>query len=317
MDRQQKSRGYTRSLPDMSRLQDRRYGGKIRQYTQFATLLGLLLIFSACGGNNLAQWGPGGYAGSASTRQITNQGGLIILSTPTLQFVMPALVNAFLKAQHLNVPYVFDFSGSKQVANTANTATPADLLITDDRDAMVNARFFGFTQSNGVALATDYLTVILPATNPGRIATLQDLAISGHRYLGISNNDGLNLHIQRTLESMNLDPTFGIHYSARVYGNLAANYTDGITATQAIAQPNPAGDFTIAYHTNYLAVQKQQSGSTMKVLSIPAQFNPPIQMLGALVSHAPNPKLAQQFLDFMHAPSANPIWTQFGFSPAS
>lgn len=317
MDRQQKSRGYTRSIPEISRLHPLRYGGTIRRYTQFAILLGLLLIFSSCGGNNLAQWGPGSYGGSASTLQITNQGGLIILSTPTLQFVMPALVNAFLKAHHLNVPYVFDFSGSKQVANTANTATPADLLITDDRTAMDNARFFGFTQSNGVELATDYLTVILPATNPGHIATLQDLAIPDHRYLGISNNDGLSQHILRTLESMNLDPTFGIHYSARVYGNLSANYTDGMAATQIIAQPNPAGDFTIAYHTNYLAVQKQQGSSTMKLLSIPAQFNPPIQILGALVSHAPNPTLAQQLLDFMHSPSASPIWTQFGFTPAS
>jgi ABC-type molybdate transport system substrate-binding protein len=291
--------------------------GRARRCSQFAILLGALLIFSACGGNSLAQWGPGGYEGNNTTHSVTNQGGLIILSTPTLQFVMPPLVSAFMKAHHLTVPYVFDFSGSKQVANTANTATDADLLITDDRDAMVNARFLGFTRSVGTVLATDTLSVILPSTNPGHIATLQDLAVPGHRYFGISGSDGLNLHIQRTLESMNLDPTFGIHYSARVYGNLTVNYTDGVAATQAIAQPNPAGDFTIAYHTNYLAVQKQPGGQTIKFLVIPTQFNPPIQILGAIVSHAQNPILAQQLLDFMHSPAASLIWRQYGFQPAS
>ncbi len=315
MNRQYTSLGSEKSLTYMSWVRHLR--GKTRRYTQLAILLGPLLIFAACGGNSLALWGPGGTQGNASTLSITNQGGLIILSVPTLQFVMPPLVNAFMKAHHLHVPYVFDFSNAKQAANIANTATDADLLITDDRDTMVNARFLGFTRSVGTVLATDYLSVILPATNPGKITRLQDLAVPGHRYIGISASDGLNLHILRTLESMNLDPAFGVHYSARVYGNLTVNYSDGVAATQAIAQPNPAGDFTIAYHTNYLAVQKQRGNQALPVLSIPTKFNPPIQMIGAIVSHAPNPALAQQLLDFMHSSAASLIWRYYGFQPAA
>ena len=182
---------------------------------------------------------------------------------------------------------------------------------------MVNARYLGFTTSVGTVVATDFLSLVLPVSNPGKITTLQSLTISGLRYLAISNTDGLSTHIQRTLESMNLDPTFGIHYAARVYGNIIANYTDGLAATQAIASTLPKGDFTIAYHTNYLAVQKENGGKTIRAFPIPGQFNPPVQMVAAIVSHAHNPTLAQQLIDFLHASSASLIWTQFGFSPAS
>lgn len=291
---------------------------KTRRSLQIAMLLAILLLFTtACGGNSGANWGPGGTQGNNSTQYVVNHGGLIILAAPTLQFVLPALVDAFLKSRHLTIPYVFDFSGAKQVTNTTNVAADADLLITDDRDAMVNARFLGFTTSVGTVVARDFLSIILPLSNPGKITTLRSLATSGLRYLAISNDDGLSLHIQRTLESMNLDPALSIYYAARVYGNIIASYTNGITATQAIASIPPKGDFTIAYHTNYLAVQKEKGGRAIIERHIPSQFNPPVQMVAAVGSYAHNPTLAQQLINFLHAPLASLIWTQFGYSPDS
>lgn len=286
------------------------------RYVWLAILLVPLLAITACGGNSGAGWGPGSTQGSGSTQHIVQQGGLIILAAPTFQLVLPALTDTFLKLHKLNVPYAFAFSGIKEAAITANTATDADLLIGDDRDSMVNARFYGFTRSVGSAVAADDLTVILPQSNPGKISTLQDLARSGLRYLGISPMDGLNPNIQKTLESMLLDPSFGPHYAARVYGNIAANYTDGMVAAQAIALPKPAGDFSIVYHTDYLKANRQRGGSALRQLSIPARFNPPVEMLAAIVSHANNPGLAQQFIDFMRSPSAQPIWAKYGFQGA-
>lgn len=283
----------------------------------YLSLLILPMIFvAACGGNSGAAWGPGSTQGNNSTQNIVNHGGLIILAAPTFQFVLPNLVEEFLKSRHLTIPYAFDFSGSKQVTNTANVAATADVLITDDRDAMVNARFLGFTTSVGTVLATDSLSIIIPPSNPGNITTLQSLTTPGLYYLAISNNDGLSGHIQSTLESMNLDPALSIHYAARVYGNISTVYTDGLAATQAIASTPPKGDFTIAYHTNYLAIRAQKGGGALIEQPIPSQFNPPVQMIAAVVNHANNPTLAQQLIDFLHSPSANLIWTRFGFSPA-
>lgn len=288
-----------------------------RRYIHLGLFIIPMLFVVACGGNSGAGWGPGSTQGNNSTQYVVNHGGLIILAAPTFQFVLPNLVDAFLKSRHLHVPYVFDFSSSKQVTNTANVAAEADVLITDDRDAMVNARFLGFTTSVGTVVATDSLSIILPPSNPGKITTLQSLTTSGLRYLAISNNDGLSSHIQSTLESMNLDPALSIHYAARVYGNIIATYTDGLAAAQAIARIPPQGDFTIAYHTDYLAVQKQKSGLAIIERPIPNQFNPPVQMMAAVVSHANNPTLAQQLIDFLQSPPASLIWTQFGFTPTS
>jgi molybdate transport system substrate-binding protein len=275
-----------------------------------------MLVMTACGGNSGAAWGPGSTQGNRSTLSIVQQSGLIILAAPTFQNVLPVMAQAFFKAYQLHVPYAFDFSNAKQIAMTTNTATDADLLITDDLDVMRNAHFLGYTRSVGSVIATDSLNVILPQSNPGKIRTLQDLARPGLRYLGISPMSGLNSHIQATLESMLLAPAFGQEYAARVYGNIISNYTDGPVAAQALASPHPAGDFSIVYHTNYLAVEQQRGAQSLRQLSIPAQFNPPIQMLAAITRQANNPTLSQQFVDFMRSPAGQAIWARYGFQTA-
>ncbi len=286
-----------------------------RRRLQMLILLAPILALAACGGNSGAGWGPGSAAGNSSTSHIVQQGGLIIFAPATLQQVLPALSDAFFKARHLSIPYTFNFSGDEVNANTANTLADADLLIVDNQETLINARNLGFAQSFGTPLATDTLSVVLPASNPGKIHTLQDLARPGLRYLGVSPEDGLNPHIQATLESMILDPAFGPHYSARVYGNLYQNYTDGPAATQAIAASPPAGDFSIVYHTNYLATQRQYGANALRELSIPAQFNPPLDILAALASQANNPGLSQQFIAFMRSSPGQIIWKQYGFQP--
>jgi ABC-type molybdate transport system substrate-binding protein len=289
----------------------------LKRYVHLGLLMLPLVFVAACGGNSGALWGPGSTQGNNSTAHIWEQGGLIIQAAPSLQFVLPSLVDAFLRSRHLNIPYVFDFTGIKQAQNTVNTGADTDLLIADDRQTMLDSRFYGITTSNGTLIATDSLSVILPAANPGRIATMQDLAISGHRYIAISNKDGLSGHIQATLEEMNLDPTFGIHYAARVYGNMYVVYTDGIAATRAIAHSPPAEDFVIAYHSTYVQVQKELGGKALTEIPIPSQFNPPVQILAAIASQSHNPALSQQLIDFLHSAAASHIWTQFGFTPTS
>jgi ABC-type molybdate transport system substrate-binding protein len=284
-----------------------------KQRPLFLLLLGLLLALSACGGNSGAGWGPGSTEGNATTRHIVAQGGLIIFAPPTLQPAVSALTDAFLKARHLNLPYVFNYSGDKVNATTANTLADTDLFIVDNQQTMREARNTGFVQSSGVPLASDTLSVALPATNPGKIQTLQDLTKPGLRYLGISPDDGLNGNIQATVESMILSPAFGQHYSARLFGNLYANYTDGPAATQALTKTPAPGDFAIVYHTNVLAVQKQSGTSALRELTIPTQFNPPRPILAALASQASNPSLSQRLIDYMRSPQSQTIWKQYGF----
>jgi molybdate transport system substrate-binding protein len=272
---------------------------------------------SACGGNSGAGWGPGSTEGNASTQHIVAQGGLIIFAPPTLQPAVSALTDAFLKAHRLSIPYTFNYSGDKVNAMTANTLADTDLFIVDNQQTMRDARSAGFVQSSGTPLASDTLSVALPGANPGKIHSLQDLAKPGLRYLGVSPDDGLNGHIQATIESMMLAPAFGPHYPARVFGNLIASYTDGPAAAQALTKTPAPGDFAIVYQTNYLAAQKQFGANTLEALSIPAQFNPPRPILAALASSANNPTLARQLIDFMRSPQSQIIWKQFGFQLAA
>jgi ABC-type molybdate transport system substrate-binding protein len=278
-------------------------------------LLVPVLALAACGGNNLAGWGPGSTAGNASTNHIVQQGGLIIFAPPSLQQVLPGLVSAFFAARHLTVPYTFNFSADQVNANTVNTLADADLLIADNVETLINARDLGFVRSLGTPLASNTLSVVLPASNPGKIHTLQDLARPGLRYLGIATQSGLNLHVQNTLETMIRYPAFGPHYSARVYGNLYNNYTDGPAATQAIVASPPVGDFTIVNRTDYLAAQRQHGATALLTLPLPSQFNPPFDILAALTSQAKNPALSQQLITFMRSSAAQKIWTQNGFGP--
>ncbi len=286
-----------------------------RRPLQFAILLALLLMLSACGGNSGAGWGPGSTAGNTSTQNIVDQGGLIIFAPPTLQPAVSALVEAFLKARHLHIPYAFNYSGDKVNATTANTLADTDLLIVDNQQTLIDAHNIGFAQSTGTPLAADTLSVVLPPSNPGKIHTLQDLAKPGLRYLGISPDDGLNGHVQALIERMMLAPAFGPHYPARVFGNLYANYADGPAATQALANSSSAGDFAIVYHTNYLAAQQQDGAKALLELPISSQFNRSLPMLAALASQTHNPVLAQQFINFMRAPQSQKTWAHYGFQP--
>lgn len=289
-----------------------------QKYIQLAFLLLPLLLLAACVNNNsLAGWGPGSTQGQTSTNHIAQNGGLIIQAVPTLQPPILAMQAAFLRTYHRTIPIVFDFSDAKKLVTNANTAVTVDLLITDDEQIMREARTSGIIRSLGTPLATTVLSVVLPPTNPGNITTLQDLARPGLRYLAISPDSSLNAHIVATLERMNLDPAFGPDYSARVFGNIVRNYTDGLAAARALAAPAPLADFAIVYHADFMEVQKEQGPNALRELPIPSQFNPPVPMLAAVASQSINPTLAQQFLDFMRAPQNAAIWTQFGFTPVT
>ncbi len=288
-----------------------------RRRLQLALLLVPLLTLAACGGNSGAEWGPGSTQGNASTRHISQQGGLIILASPNLQRVLPALADTFFAARRLTLPYVFNFSAAQINAISANALAAADLFIADDRQTMLDAHATGFTQSEGTPLASDFLSVVLPSGNPGNIRTLQDLARPGLHYLGISSQDGLSRHIQGTLERMMLDPAFGPSYPARVYGNLFKNYTDGPAATRALVTSPPAGDFAMVYHTNYLTAQQERGAGALRELSIPALFNPPIATFATITTRAANPSLSRQFIDFMRSPQGQTIWKHYGFQPAT
>jgi molybdate transport system substrate-binding protein len=182
---------------------------------------------------------------------------------------------------------------------------------------MITARNLGYVRSTGTLLAQDTLRVVLPPTNPGNIHTLQDLARPGLRYLGVAPEDGLNRHIQSTLESMILDPAFGKGYSARVYGNLYDNYTNGLRAAQALLANPPAGDFAIIYQNDFLAIQRQYGARALLSLPFPAPFDQSFPMVASVTTYTPHPDLAQQYIQFLRSPQAQKIWAQYGFQPAS
>jgi ABC-type molybdate transport system substrate-binding protein len=287
-----------------------------------AVMLVATLLLGACTpGNNLASWGVGGSQGSQSTNDVQARGGIIIETVPELQPALQALMPAWQQA-YSDIPVVINTGPAFTLGTNQNTDVSADLLVTDSLQAQQEAVTQGLVENRGEVFAATTLDFVTPASNPGHIATLQDVATSGLRLVAVDWTSGVAHVTQAALERMMRAPEFTpdnvpcrSNYAACVLGNIALTVPDGLSATRLLAT-DASLDGAFVYHVNYTGSARSQGTGALLALPIPTNYAPPVGMWCAVSTlQAGNKANARLFQQFLLSDQAQAVLAAYGFLP--
>jgi molybdate transport system substrate-binding protein len=264
------------------------------------TLVSVGLLLAACGSGDASSSGSPS-SDSSSPKAWTK---LTVLAAASLTEVFPKIGAEFTKA-HPDVTFTFSFGGTDQLAAQIQEGAPADVF------AGASTRYGDQLAAAGqikpyTVFCTNELVLIVPASNPAGITSLQDLATKDVKLVIGSETVPVGSYTRTVLG--NLDSVYGSGYSDKVLANAVSN-EDSVTSIVTKVESGEA-DAGFVYITDALA-----AGSKVKTLTLPATAEAVAKYPIAVVSATKNGTAAQQFADFVLTPPAQALLKQAGFGP--
>lgn len=294
---------------------------RMRQVGTACALVAALLLGACAPGNNLATWGVGGAQGDQSTGGIRARGGIVIQAAAELQPALQALMPVWQQA-HPDIPVVISTAPAFTLGANQNTYASSDLLMTDSAQVQQEAVTQGLVESRGEVFAATTLDFALPASNPGHVTTLRDVATSGLRLVAVDWASGVAHTTQAALERMMTTPDFapnmvpcGSNYAACVLGNTAITVPDGLSAARVLVG-NASLDGAFVYHINYVEIERNLGPGALLAIPVPTQYAPPEGMWCAVSTlQGGNKASARLFQQFLLTPEAQGVLATHGYLP--
>ena len=155
------------------------------------------------------------------------------------------------------------------------------------------------------------LIAIFPVDNPGQISALADLAKPGLKLDVADKSVPVGQYTLDMLDKMSKDPDYGPDFQANVLKNVVS-YENDVKAVVSKVSLGEA-DAGIVYSTDVTPAVAPKLGS----LAIPDQFNQVAAYPIAPLTEAPQPELAQQFVDYVLSDAGQQLLAGYGFITAA
>jgi molybdate transport system substrate-binding protein len=226
---------------------------------------------------------------STSTSEATT---LTVSAASSLTEALTSLAADF-EADHPDVTVSLNFAGSSALAEQVNAGAPVDVLATASPATMAVVVDAG-NAANPVTFARNELAVVVPAANQAHVTALADLGRPDVRTAVcapdvpcgaatttlLANND-------LTVTPATLDPD--------VKSVLARVVADEV-------------DAGVVYATD-----AQAAAADVRTVPIPSGTNVSTDYLAAVVTDAPEPGLAEEFVTFVSGETGRQTLTELGF----
>lgn len=229
-------------------------------------------------------------------------------------FAAASLTEAFtetgraFEASHPGVTLMFNFGGSQNLRTQIEQGASADVFTSANSREMGALVAGKFMQAGAPQVfLTNQLIVILPAENPARISSLQDLSRPGLKIVVAAEEVPAGKYARQMLD--NLSDTFGADYKEKVLANVVSN-EDNIKQVVAKVQLGEA-DAGIVYRSDALAVPELQT------IPIPPDANVIAEYSIAPLAEAANPDLVEEFIAYILSPEGQRILEKWGFTPVT
>ncbi|MDO5682046.1 MAG: molybdate ABC transporter substrate-binding protein [Propionibacteriaceae bacterium] len=250
-------------------------------------LAALALFLTACSSGN----------GSGATPSPTPESSADAAPIPgrTVVFAAASLNKAFPKAAG-DADIAFSFDGSSGLVDQITGGAPADVFASADRRNMDKAVTAGVIDGDPVMFATNYLVLVVPAGNPGKVTGV-DGSLDGVRLVVCAPEVPCGGATARLAEKNNLTlkPVSEESSVTDVLGKVTSGEAD-------------AG---IVYATD-----ASQAGDKVEVMDVPGAKDDPNTYWIAKVMDAPNPAGADAFLALITGEQGRQALAEFGFGPA-
>lgn len=271
------------------------------------SLLLAIILLTAC---STAAPQPAAETASAQTEQLASAAGdstLTVFAAASLNEVFMDLGQAF-EAANPGVEVVMNFAGSQQLAQQLAQGAPADVYASANLNQVQALVEAGLVDEDAPKVfANNRLIVVVPADNPGGIATLQDLAKPGLKLVLAAPEVPAGAYAQEFLKKAAQDPAFGADFEENVLKNVVS-YEENVRAVLSKVLLGEA-DAGITYTSDLTPATVNQ----LAALEIPDEINSLALYYITPVSESSQPALAERFISFVLSPEGQQILSQYGF----
>jgi molybdate transport system substrate-binding protein len=208
--------------------------------------------------------------------------------------------------QHPNVTIKPNYNGSQILEQQIANGAPADIFAPADLVNMTKASDAGLVNSSQV-FAKNRLVVIVPASNPGNITSLKDLARKGVKIDIEAATVPAGKYSRQVLTNLSQSPDYGPGFGNAVLANVVSEEEN----VKAVVQKVQLGeaDAGFVYRTDVTTAV----ASKVTVIDIPDPYNVIAQYPIAIVKSSPHASDAQAFVDFVLSPAGQDILKKYNF----
>jgi molybdate transport system substrate-binding protein len=204
----------------------------------------------------------------------------------------------------------YSFGGSNDLAAQITKGAPADVFASANPAQMQVVMKSGQIAAGAPkTFARNRLVVIVPATNPGQITTLADLAKPGLKIVLADKSVPVGQYSLDFLDKATKDPAYGASYKDNVLKNVVSNEVDVKVVLNKVALGE--GDAGIVYTTDVTPAVAPKIGR----IPIPDQLNTIATYPIAPIKDSKHLDLAQKFVDYVLGSDGQAVLAKWGFIP--
>ncbi|HTR96639.1 MAG TPA: molybdate ABC transporter substrate-binding protein [Candidatus Acidoferrales bacterium] len=236
-------------------------------------------------------------------------------ATPLTVFAAASLSEAFgeighrFEAAHPGLVVRFDFEGSQQLAAQLEHGAAADVFASADERWMADVRQHGLVEGDAQPFARNRLVLIVPATNPGRIRALPDLARPGIKLVVGADAVPVGRYTRQVLARFDSLAGYGPLYRPRVLRNVVSE-EENVKAVVGKVQLGEA-DAGFVYRSDVSAAVVRY----VRVVELPDSAQVLASYPIAALARAPQPGLAREFVAYVVGPEGRAALSRHGFLP--
>nr|WP_236838662.1 molybdate ABC transporter substrate-binding protein [Caldalkalibacillus salinus] len=265
-------------------------------YVTTFVLIGLcLFVLSGC--SQADSQGQGEEAGGET---------LSVFAAAQLQDAFTELKEVFEEKHDVDVS--INFAGSQVVRTQIEQGAPADVFASADLEHMEDLQQLGRVGEDTI-FSHNTLTVLLPVDNPGNLERLEELDSKDYKLVVGVETVPIGKYARAFLKKA--EDTFGSNYKENVLENVVSLETNTRAVSGKITLKE--ADAGIVYVTDVIPSIEDQ----VTTIEIPEDLNVITNNTIAVVSDAPNPDLAQQWVDFTLSEEGQDILAKHKFMKIS
>jgi molybdate transport system substrate-binding protein len=230
-------------------------------------------------------------------------------------FAAASLTDAFraveltLRQENPGFEIRFNFAGSQQLVAQMEQGARADVFASADERWMNYARDHSLVEGEPVIFVHNRLVVIIPRTNPARIARLQDMMKKGVKLVLAAQAVPAGKYSRDMLQNLSRSDGFSTDYATRVLANVVSNEetVKGVVAKVQLGE----ADAGMVYRSDVTP----DVSRFVTVLEIPDAHNVIASYPIAVVRCSASLEAARAFINFVLSPEGQGILRKNGFLP--
>jgi len=235
---------------------------------------------------------------------------LVIYTAASLKGVSSKLGTEFSRMYPGHI-VVFNLDGTQALKTQVENGAYADVFISASTSYTNQMKAAGyFTDGTVKPLTSNYVIVILPASNPGNIKSLADLATPGKKIAMAAYSVPVGTASYAALASL-AKSTYSQDWNKSVFSNVVTYETSepGVATKVSLGE----ADAGLVYESTYAAAP----AGTLTAIPIPQKDNYLQTYSIGVLKQTKNSGVAQEFEDFMLSGIGQQTLKDYGFRPVS